>query len=300
MAYRLKDFGSYTVGGRMVTVAGRPRHEVAFTPTTRYMHDPNGTFAAEAAYVQYFVPERRRDRPPVVLLHGGGMTGSIWETTPDGRKGWLHHLLDRGLEVHVVDNVERGRAGWIPGLWPGEPVMRSLEEAWTLFRFGNADGFATREAFPGQRFPVDRLEHFARCFVPRWTSTTDVQVTAFLALLERLGTASVICHSQGGEIALRALAVAPARVAALVAIEPSGIPALSAAEALPPITLLHGDYLSIDPIWTELLRSWTLLAERYPNVGLVDLSATFPGTSHMAMLDRGTEAVAALVADAMR
>ncbi len=29
------------------------------------------------------------------------------------------------------------------------------------------------------------------------------------------------------------------------------------------------------------------------------LSVTFPGTSHMAMLDRGTEAVAALVADAM-
>lgn len=299
MTYSLRDFGSYTVGGRLVTVSGRPRREVSFTPSTRYMHDPNGTFAAEAAYVQYFVPERRRDRPPVVLLHGGGMTGSIWESTPDGRKGWLHHLLDRGLEVHVVDNVERGRAGWIPGLWPGEPVMRSLEEAWTLFRFGDTAGFDTRLAFPGQRFPVDCLEAFARGFVPRWTSTTDAQVTAFLALLERLGTASIVCHSQGGEIALRALAAAPARVAAVVAIEPSGTPVLPGSEALPPIRLLYGDYLSVDPIWEALLRGWTALAERHADVSLLDLSDAFPGTSHMAMLDRGTEAVAALVADAM-
>ena len=171
--------------------------------------------------------------------------------------------------------------------------------AWTLFRFGEAEGFTTRRAFPGQRFPVNCLEAFARGFVPRWTSTTDAQVSAFLALLERLGTASIVCHSQGGEIALRALAAAPARVAALVALEPSGVPAMRAAETLPPITLLYGDYLSADPIWKALLRSWTALAERQEEVSLVDLSTAYPGTSHMAMLDRGMEAIAELVADTM-
>ena len=43
-----------------------------------------------------------------------------------------------GFATYVIDNVERGRAGFCstPGEWPGQPIQRTLQEAWTVFRFG--------------------------------------------------------------------------------------------------------------------------------------------------------------------
>ena len=122
VSYALRDFGSYTVAGRVHTVeTGEPR-EVHFTRSAVHMVDPRGEFAVEHAYVQYFLPERRNGAPPVVLVHGGGMCGSTWETAPDGRPGWVNLLVARGYDVHVLDNVERGRSGFAPGLWPGDPL----------------------------------------------------------------------------------------------------------------------------------------------------------------------------------
>ena len=41
--YHLSDFGAYTVGGRMIDVAGRATREINFTPTASFIYDPNGT-----------------------------------------------------------------------------------------------------------------------------------------------------------------------------------------------------------------------------------------------------------------
>ena len=206
MSYSLRDFGSYTAGGRVIEVTEGAPYTVQFTRSASFEVDPRGHFAVEHAYVQYFIPEARRDAPPVVLVHGGGMTGSCWETTPDGRKGWLHHLLQMGYEVHVVDAVERGRAGFAPGLWEGEPILRSLEEAWYLFRIGPKEAFARRQPFARQRFPVAKFESFCRSFVPRWLVKTPLQVSGLLAVLNSIGPATVNCHSQGAEVNLDALA----------------------------------------------------------------------------------------------
>src|SRR5699024_5749699 len=99
--------------------------------------DPNGTYAIEQVYVEYFVPTDVIQLP-WVLIHGGTLTGTTWGTTPDGRDGWVHHLLQHRRGVYVVDTVERGRAGWcsLPGVWQGDPLMRSEEEAWRLYRLG--------------------------------------------------------------------------------------------------------------------------------------------------------------------
>jgi pimeloyl-ACP methyl ester carboxylesterase len=296
MRYVLSDFGSYFVGGQIHRVSGRAVEEIAFTAQTRYRHDPNGDHAVEAAYVQYFVPAPRRPGPPVVLVHGGGMTGAIWEGTPDGRPGWLQGLLARSHEVHVIDNVERGRAGWMPGLWPGQPILRTLDEAWTLFRLGPPEGFASRTPFPGQRFPVAHLETLARQFVPRWTSTTAAQVAALGALLARLGRATVIAHSQGAAVATAAMAADPARVAALVALEPSGFTPPGAGAACPPVWIVHGDYLDCDPLWQALSAGWRHLAQGHAAIDLVTLADALPGTSHLPMVDRGSDLALDIVA----
>ena len=225
MNYTLSDFGSYTTGGRVHAITQGAPYEVNFTRQARHLVDPRGHYAIEHAYVQYYVPANRRPGPPVVLVHGGGMSGQCWETTPDGRPGWLHLLLRDGYEVHVMDNVERGRAGFIPGLWEGDPILRSMEEAWSLFRIGPPEGFAARTPFPGQQFPVSAFDTFARSFVPRWLTTTQLQAQALIAVLERTGPAIVICHSQGGEITFDALEEAPRLFASIIALEPSNIPA---------------------------------------------------------------------------
>lgn len=291
MSLTLRDFGSYYVGGSLYRVTGEPIREIAFTDQTRYPHDPNGHYAVAAAYVQYFVPANRRDGPPVVLLHGGGMTGSLWETTPDGREGWLQGLLARGFEVHVVDNVERGRAGWAPGLWPGSPILRTLEEAWRLFRFGSPEGFASRRAFAGQRFPVEHLETLARHFVPRWTSTTGLQVAALSALLVRLGRATIVAHSQGAAVAAQAMAEAPERVGGFIALEPSGFTKPDPTTPPVSIRIVTGDYLDCDDTWIRLRAGWDSLAREVPGIALMPLANDFAGTSHMMMQDRGSEAV---------
>ena len=298
--YHLADFGAYTVGGRMIDVAGRATREINFTPTASFIYDPNGTFAIEHLYVQYFVPASRNAQPPILLLHGGGLTGSTWETTPDGRPGWLHGLLRRGFEVHVVDNVERGRAGWcaIEGIWPDAPIQRSLQEAWTLFRFGRPGDFDARKPFPGQRFPIGALDTFARSFVPRWTSTGPAASAAFEALIDRFEQVVVICHSQGGQFAFEAAASRSGRISALCAIEPSGF--TNAPEVLRgvPVLLVHGDFLDCDERWQQMNGRWRAWADALagPHGKGAITTMSLPregirGNSHMVMMDDNSDVV---------
>lgn len=294
MRYDLRDFGSYVVGGRIHIVEdGEPR-EVRVTRDSRYTHDPRGHFAVEHSYVQYFVPMRRNQEPPVVLVHGGGLHGSTWETTPDGRPGWLHLLLELGYEVHVVDAVERGRAGWIPGLWEGEPIMRSIEQAWWLFRFGPPEGFADRRAFDGLQFPIEHLETFARSFTPRWLSTSALQSEALDEILARLGPVIFVAHSQGGEIVFDAQARHPDKVAGIVAVEPSAAPREMETFAACPTVLMFGDFLDADTNVMARHRMWLRLAETDTGSSSLTLFDTrqeiAPGGSHMLMMDRHNRA----------
>lgn len=309
----LGGFGSFYAGGRQIAVAGRPVTEIRFTADTPPVpFDPNGTYRVEQAYVQYFVPATRRPGwPPVLLLHGGGMTGAMWETTPDGRPGWLHGLLARGLAVYAMDQAERGRAGFnaTPEPWPGHPLTRTGEEAWTLFRFGPAGSFADRAAFPGCRFPVAAFDRFMAQFVPRWTGTAAMQTAALRAVLAEVGQRDapplLICHSQGGEAAFAALAAAPSALAGLVALEPSGFPADPFPVALPrdfPALIVSGDRLDMDDLWRALdgrmdsaavlLAASGAQAERLklPRAGL-------PGATHMMMMDACSDAALDRVMD---
>ena len=288
MGYRLKDFGSYTAGGRLHEVTQGDSKQVQFTRTASFEVDPRGHFAVEHAYVQYFIPESRNDEPPIVFVHGGGMSGSCWDKTPDGRPGWVHLALDRGYEVHVVDNVERGRAGFAPGLWDGEPILRSLEEAWVLFRIGSREGFATRTAFEGQQFPVAHFDTFARSFAPRWLSTTPLHVAALCAVLERTGPAIVICHSQGGEITFDAHLTTGHFMERIIALEPSNYPKDATAVGDTHLTICAGDYLDVDPQWEERSLAWAAVATNCKNGRYINATMNGRGNSHMLMMDQNS------------
>lgn len=282
MTYSLKSFGSYHAGGHVVCVTeGEPR-DIRFTRETSYRYDPRGHFVVGSAWVQQFVPEQARDLPPVVFVHGGGMHGAVWETTPDGRPGWLHSLLDMRREVHVVDMAERGRAGWTPGQMGGKPILRSMEEAWTLFRIGPSESFAERRAFAESQFPVEAFDALAAQSCPRWLGTAKMQRTALEAVLDRTGPATVICHSQGSEAVFDIEAATPDRIAAIAAVEPSSMPPGGGLAVSKPFCIFAGDNLDVSEGWSRRAERWRGASDAIYLDGTEEIG---PGNTHLPMID---------------
>lgn len=300
----LADFGSFYAGGRQARISGRPVREIAFTKTASLSYDPNGLYHVEQAYVQFFIPAERRHPLPLVLLHGGGMTGAMWEQTPDGRRGWLQHFVRQGHAVYVVDNVERGRAGWTPfeEVWPDAPIVRNAEESWSLFRLGRAEDYARRQAFDGQRFPLAAFDDFIRHAVPRWLGNNDAALAGLCAALERIGPCLVLAHSHGGEVAYRALQARPDLVRGVIGIEPSGFSQEvdPAAVADKPFLFVYGDYLDATPLWAKLDAAGQAYADRLAAQGgrvtrwrLADMGIR--GNSHLPMMDDNSDDIAARI-----
>ncbi|MBL1101030.1 alpha/beta fold hydrolase [Streptomyces coffeae] len=297
--------GSFTVGGRQVRVSGQPTYVVALSENLpEYIVDPNGTYCVEHAYVQYYIPAEERHLP-VILVHGGGMTGSCWESTPDGRDGWAAHFLRDGHPVYVIDTSERGRAGWwpLPGMaYEQRPLLRSAEEAWDVFRVGPSGGYDALQPYPGCLFPLGHFDQACCQIVPRWTTTTDPAVEALEALIAKTGRCAVIAHSHGGGIAARAVARDPELVAALVLLEPNGLPVPLGAEEVgaTPRLIVAGDFIQQSPLYAKLSPSWPEYLERVTSAGTradyFDLPAMgHPGNSHMLMMDRNSDFVADLI-----
>jgi pimeloyl-ACP methyl ester carboxylesterase len=109
----LRAIESFHIGGRSVTLRGfPPEHRRLAQSAAPRAINPDGDCVTGQMYAQAFRLSAPRTRWPVLLWHGGGMTGVNWETTPDGRPGWLTRFLEDGWDVIVSDAVERGRASW--------------------------------------------------------------------------------------------------------------------------------------------------------------------------------------------
>jgi hypothetical protein len=156
----LRDMGSFHVGGRVVEISGKPVKEVVFgAGGVPAKVDPNGLYQVEQMYVQYFLPQNRKGKYPLLMWHGGGLTGATYETTPDGREGWLNLFIRKGWDVYNSDAVERGRSGFAPpDVWNSEPNFLTKANPFERFRIGqglgswNADP-AKMKVNVGSQFP---------------------------------------------------------------------------------------------------------------------------------------------------
>ncbi|HYF09161.1 MAG TPA: alpha/beta fold hydrolase [Acetobacteraceae bacterium] len=306
----LRAMGSFHIGGREAEVSGRAVREVALVPGAPPVRiDPNGTYQVEGMYVQFHIPEPERGAAPLLMWHGGGLTGVTWESTPDGREGWQQFFLRRGWAVYVSDAVERGRAGWAmsPEIFEGEPIFLTKSDPWERFRIGAGAGtYRTRTILPGSQFPAEAYDNFMRQIVPRWVTTDAAQLAAYRALLSRVGPSVVMAHSQGGFFACRAAQAQPDRVRALVLLEPSGFgettpEALAALRGIP-VLALYGDFIEQDRRWPAIrqrgLNFYARLRGAGGSVEVVNLPERgIRGNSHMMMMDRNNEQVATLVQD---
>lgn len=307
----VQEIGSFFVGGEPVALEGLPARTVTLVPGSPPVSvDPNGTFWSGQMYVHYVRLVERRAPYPLLLWHGGAMTGAVWESTPDGRPGWQSLFLRCGHDVYVADAVERGRAGWsrFPEIFPGEPFFRSAREAWTLFRMGPDHGyapaFADRCPFVEQRFPHAALDELAKSFVPRWNGTEQRALSAYLEMLDRLGPSVVVAHSQGGAFAWDAALARPDLVRGLVLVEPGGAPdpcRLDVAQlAHIPILCVWGDNLGEVPFWrraaARVRNACAVIDESGGDITWLDLPAEgVRGNSHLLMMDDNSDAIAARI-----
>jgi pimeloyl-ACP methyl ester carboxylesterase len=313
----LRSIRSFFLGGRTVRLSGLPveqrRTVMGGVPRTV---DPNGDYSVGQMYVQEYRLAAPRHALPILLWHGGGMTGSHWESTADGHVGWLWLLLRAGYDVLVCDAVERGRASWarFPEIYAGPPLFRTREEAWHMFRIGPVGGYTTdpllRRAFAGQQFPVEAFDAFSQQWVARWPDHETLTLEAYDALLAWVGRAIVIGHSQGGGFAMAAAQRCPQHVAAVVAIEPGGAPAAPTG-ALAPHLIVWGDHfeppspLCPHPVWSSyraMADAYCAAAARYAGptnpFDVFDLPGLgIRGNSHFPMNDRNAPEVAALIVD---
>lgn len=228
--------GSFFVGGRQVSAAG------TFDPSgLPYPAGAGQTFWIDQMYVQYQIPLNAR-KLPLVMVHGGGGTGRVWETTPDGREGFQTIFLRRGFPVYIVDSPRGGRSGFpsFTGpmgqlddkqqIVPGTTFTPGREHAWSRWRLGPK----FPEVFPVQAFPMHAVEEFLQHIRPVVSDDPDVISAGLVALLDRIGPAVLVTHSASGVYGWLAGARSP-NVKGIVSYEPGFV--FPQGEVPPPIPL---------------------------------------------------------------
>jgi len=303
---RLRDMGSFHIGGRVVEITGQPVKEVLFTPGgVPAKVDPNGAYQIEQMYVQYFLPQTRKGKLPLLLWHGGGLTAVTYETKPDGGEGWLTMFIRKGWDVYISDAVERGRSGWT-NTFKGEPIFLPQGDPWERFRIGPPgswnDDKAKRTTYAGTQFPIEAYEQFMKQGVPRWTTTDDAIVAAYIALVDKICPCVVMVHSQSGAFGFKVAEARPDKVKALVAVEPTlgGDVNKGALLKNTPILMMFGDNAKDHPRWSKIRRADLdyvgVLQAAGGNVAVVDLpDAGIKGNSHMLMMDKNNAETADLI-----
>jgi pimeloyl-ACP methyl ester carboxylesterase len=304
--YLVREVGSFHIGGRQVVLSGMPERELSYAASMPPRKiDPNGEFEVEQMYVQYVKLANPKAKYPLLLWHGGGLTGVTWETKPDGKPGWQQFFLSAGYDTYVSDAVERGRASWAryPEIFKTEPVFRTKKEAWELFRIGlSYEAGGKRAAFEDTQFPIEAFDQFAKQGVPRWVTNDAATQAAYDALVEKICPCIIIVHSQGGTFGFRAALAAPDKVRALVAVEPSGAPDPAQVDVTKlkgvPHLLVWGDHLGDFKNYQTLFmpaprRYFAAMKEAGVDAFWLDLPKEgIKGNSHMMMMDKNSDEIA--------
>jgi pimeloyl-ACP methyl ester carboxylesterase len=196
----------------------------------QYVDGPNGKFMAGQAYVEYQIPAKRTRPYPVVMIHGGGQSGSNFTGTPDGRPGWAQYFLTQGYSVYVMDQAGRGRARLDPSFGAtATSNVATIEQRFTAPERSNmwpqaknhtqwpGTGVAGDPAF--DQFYAEQLPSIAN-----FTRQQELNRDAAVALLDKIGPAIVLIHSQSGAFVWPIANARPNLVKGIVAVEPNGPP----------------------------------------------------------------------------
>ena len=223
---RIAKQGSLEAGGKVINC------------TTNDGGDPNsarwpsGHVVVDNVYATFQYPADQRYPYAILFNSGGGHTARVYDTTPDGREGWLTLFVRQGFPVYGVDRPNTGRSGTdicrINAVKLGKAPPSELpainryaaESSWVTFRWGPKFG----EPYPNTQFPIE----FADAYYPQTISTyrdpdeTPKSVAAFAALIDKIAEPVIIqSWSSSGLLGYLTAIERPERVKGVLAVETS-------------------------------------------------------------------------------
>jgi hypothetical protein len=187
--------------------------------------DDGRTFMHGQIYVRYRVPDLVSHRYPLLFIPGGGLTGTCFEGTPDGRAGWMGYFADHGYEVYCVDQVARGRSAYqheFDGPLHTTDVIDVQRNYTAPALFNSYPQAHLHTQWPGPGVPGDPVfDQFYASIVPstRDRASAAGMRTAIGALLRQLGPTILVTHSQSTMFAWPVTDDQPGLVAGNVVVE---------------------------------------------------------------------------------
>jgi pimeloyl-ACP methyl ester carboxylesterase len=249
---RIAKQGSLEAGGRTIDCTSNDGGD----PNSKRW--PSGHVVVDNVYATYQYPADRRYPHPILFNSGGGHTARVYDTTPDGREGWLTLFLREGFAVYGVDRPNTGRSGTdicrINAVRLGRAPASELpainryaaESSWVTFRWGPKFG----EPFANTQFPIEAVDNY----YPQTVSTyrdpeeTRKSVAAFSALIDKVPEQVIIqSWSSSGLLGYLTAIERVDRVRAILAVEtsPTAFDEIPAAGRLKlariPILIVIGD-----------------------------------------------------------
>jgi pimeloyl-ACP methyl ester carboxylesterase len=217
--------GSLEAGGETVFCA---TNDGGDPNSTRW---PQGRVVINHVYASYQYPVDQKFKYPILFNPGGGHTARVYDTTPDGREGWLTLFLREGFATYGVDRVNTGRAGSdickinavkLGTAPPSElPAMNryAAESAWVTFRWGPEFG----KPYPDTQFPVEAADNYYPQTVTTYRDPQELRksVNALAALLDKIGPATLQTWSSSGLMGYLTAAERPELVKGILAVETS-------------------------------------------------------------------------------
>jgi pimeloyl-ACP methyl ester carboxylesterase len=229
----LAKTGWIYVGGHVVTVAGK-----------QYM--------VGQMYAEYMIPAKQLHPYPVIMVHGGTMSGTNYTGTPDGREGWAQNFARAGYAVYVVDQVGKGRSPYYPDIYgpnsqtdmsnnQSRYVAQEKSNLWpqahlhTQWPGGNTLDSPTTQQLVSSQLPS--IKDFHR--------QQELNTAGLIALVDKIGPSILLVHSQAGAFGWPVADARPDLVKGILAIEPNGPPFYSVAYTGAPDWFKYGTDIAL-------------------------------------------------------
>ena len=189
-------------------------------------------YMAGQMYVQYQVPKNVRHPYPVVMVHGAGQTGTNFLSTPDDRPGWAQFFVANGYAVYVVDQTGRGRSVYTTEQYgPTRPPFDvdgrvrnwSAQQEFKLYPKADLHTQWPGTGKPGGSF-FDQFYASQVQLMLDPVKTQEYAQKALSALLDKIGPAILLTHSQSGTFGFLTADKRPDLVKAVITVEGGGTP----------------------------------------------------------------------------